>query len=221
MTYGEAGTARSAIGSGLIYYGIPKGSCVGLYFINRPEWLIVDHACSAFSYLLSFLSEIPSVRLIVVVGGIDDQMPSLPSTTGVEVVSYSKLLNQGRSRPQPFCPPKPDDVATICYTSGSCTVHGNLIANVAGATLSVKFYPSDVYISYLPLAHIYERANQVMTIYFGVAVGFYQGCRHVYLDLTLSGIPFPNNLVCWGKRESDLVSYQTSDSLRGGWVVVP
>lgn len=29
-----------------------------------------------------------------VVGGIDDQMPSLPSTTGVEVVSYSKLLNQ-------------------------------------------------------------------------------------------------------------------------------
>ena len=154
MTYGEAGTARSAIGSGLIYYGIPKGSCVGLYFINRPEWLIVDHACSAFSYvsvplydtlgpdavkyivnhavlqaifcvpqtlnsLLSFLSEIPSVRLIVVVGGIDDQMPSLPSTTGVEVVSYSKLLNQGRSRPQPFCPPKPDDVATICYTSGT------------------------------------------------------------------------------------------------------
>lgn len=31
------------------------------------------------------------------------------------------------------------------------------------------------YISYLPLAHIYERANQVMTVYSGVAVGFYQG----------------------------------------------
>ncbi|KAJ9700289.1 hypothetical protein PVL29_005886 [Vitis rotundifolia] len=224
MTYGEAGTARSAIGSGLIYYGIPKGSCVGLYFINRPEWLIVDHACSAFSYvsvplydtlgpdavkyivnhavlqaifcvpqtlnsLLSFLSEIPSVRLIVVVGGIDEQMPSLPSTTGVEVVSYSKLLNQGRSRPQPFCPPKPADIATICYTSGTTGTpkgavlsHGNLIANVAGATLSVKFYPSDVYISYLPLAHIYERVNQVMTVYFGVAVGFYQGDNLKLMD---------------------------------------
>lgn len=33
----------------------------------------------------------------------------------------------------------------------------------------------DSYISYLPLAHIYERANQVMAVYFGVAVGFYQG----------------------------------------------
>ena len=31
------------------------------------------------------------------------------------------------------------------------------------------------YISYLPLAHIYERANQVMSVYYGVAVGFYQG----------------------------------------------
>ncbi|XP_031397771.1 long chain acyl-CoA synthetase 6, peroxisomal-like [Punica granatum] len=224
MTYGEAGTARTAIGSGLISYGIPKGSSIGLYFINRPEWLIVDHACSAYSYisvplydtlgpdavkyivnhaavqaifcvpetlnlLLSFLSEIPTVRLIVVVGGIDEEMPSLPSTTGVKVLTYSKLLSQGQSNLQPFYPPKPDDIATICYTSGTTgtpkgavLTHGNLIANVAGSTFSVKFYPSDVYISYLPLAHIYERVNQVMTVYFGVAVGFYQGDNLKLMD---------------------------------------
>jgi len=224
MTYGEAATARSEIGSGLIYHGIPKGSCIGLYFINRPEWLIVDHACSAYSSisvplydtlgpdavkfivnhasvqvifcvpqtlnsLLSFLSDIPTVRLIVVVGGIDDQIPSLPSTTGVQVVTYSKLLSQGRSNLQPFCPPKPDDVATICYTSGTTgtpkgaiLTHGNLIANVAGTSLSVKFFPSDVYISYLPLAHIYERVNQIATVYNGVAVGFYQGDNMKLMD---------------------------------------
>ncbi|KAL7220477.1 hypothetical protein ACSBR2_013373 [Camellia fascicularis] len=224
MTYGEAATARSAIGSGLVYHGIPKGACVGLYFINRPEWLIVDHACSAYSYisvplydtlgpdavkfiinhavvqaifclpetlniLLSFLSEIPSVHLIVVVGGIDEQMPSLPSSTGVKVISYSKLLSEGRSSPQPFCPPKPDDVATICYTSGTTGTpkgavlsHENLITNVAGASLSVKFYPSDIYMSYLPLAHIYERANQVTMAHFGVAVGFYQGDNLKLMD---------------------------------------
>ncbi|TQD97581.1 hypothetical protein C1H46_016841 [Malus baccata] len=224
MTYGEAGTARSGIGSGLIYHGIPKGSSIGLYFINRPEWLIVDHACSAYSYisvplydtlgpdavkyivnhavvqvifcvpqtlnsLLSFLADIPTVRLIVVVGGVDDQIPSLPSSTGVKVVTYSKLLSQGSSSIQPFCPPKPEDVATICYTSGTTgtpkgavLTHGNFIANVAGSTIAVKFYPSDVYISYLPLAHIYERVNQVMTAYFGVAVGFYQGDNLKLMD---------------------------------------
>ncbi|RHN82051.1 putative long-chain-fatty-acid--CoA ligase [Medicago truncatula] len=224
MTYGEAGTARSAIGSGLIHYGIPKGAGIGLYFINRPEWLIVDHACSAYSYisvplydtlgpdavkyivnhalvqvifcvsqtlnsLLSYLSEIPTVRLIVVVGGIDDQIPSLPSSDGVQIISYTKLFSQGRSNLQPFCPPKPEDVATICYTSGTTgtpkgavLTHENFIANVAGATIDEKFNPSDVYISYLPLAHIYERANQVMTVYFGMAVGFYQGDNLKLMD---------------------------------------
>jgi hypothetical protein len=28
-----------------------KGACVGLFFINRPEWLIVDNACSAYSFI--------------------------------------------------------------------------------------------------------------------------------------------------------------------------
>ncbi|KAH1084102.1 hypothetical protein J1N35_023863 [Gossypium stocksii] len=46
------------------------------------------------SELLSFISSIPSVRLIVVVGGADEHLPSLPSTPGVKFVSYLKLLGQ-------------------------------------------------------------------------------------------------------------------------------
>nr|KJB12547.1 hypothetical protein B456_002G023800 [Gossypium raimondii] len=217
MTYGEAGTARAAIGSGLLFHGIPKGSCVGFYFINRPEWLIVDYACSAYSLvsvplydtlgpdavkyivnhadvkaifcvpqtlnsLRGFFNEIPSVHLIVVVGGMDNELPSLPPSTDIQIVTYAKLLSEGRGNPQPFSPPNPNDVATICYTSGTTgtpkgvvLTHGNLIANAAGCSIATKFYPSDIYISYLPLAHIYERGYQVLLAYFGVAVGFYQG----------------------------------------------
>lgn len=217
MTYGEASTARSAIGSGLSQHGIPKGSCIGLYFINRPEWIVVDHACSAYSYisvplydtlgpdavkfivnhasvqaifcvpqtlhtLISFLPEMPSVCLIVVVGCRDDQIQSLTLTKGVQVQSYSKFLSQGLANVLPFSAPKPDDIATICYTSGTTgtpkgvvLTHGNLIASVAGATFGVQLDSSDLYISYLPLAHIYERANQVLIVYYGGAAGFYQG----------------------------------------------
>ncbi|OAY27923.1 long chain acyl-CoA synthetase 6, peroxisomal [Manihot esculenta] len=224
MTYGEAGTERTRIGSGLRYQGMSNGSCIGLYFINRPEWLLVDHACSAYSFisvplydtlgpdavkyianhadiraifclpqiltpLLSFLSEISTVRLIVVVGGMEDQMPSLSSSTGVQVITYSKLLSQGRSNPHPLSPPKPEDVATICYTSGTTgtpkgvtLTHGNLIAHVAGLSVKANFYTSDVYLSYLPFPHIYERAFQVLLAYYGVAVGFYQGDTTKLMD---------------------------------------
>ncbi|THG01588.1 hypothetical protein TEA_029768 [Camellia sinensis var. sinensis] len=298
MTYGEVGTARLAVGSGLRSHGLSKGARIGLYFINKPEWLIVDHACSAYSYisvplydtlgpdavkyivnhadiqaifcvpetltsLLSFLSEMSSVRLIVVVGGIDEHLPSLP-TSGVKLTSYSMLLSQvnlsvvrvfdllwdtvgpqwrdtqagaSTSREeqsrvllegshlstvephqesselvsiigsdseklvpcpigeadtgnlQPLCPPKPEDVATICYTSGTTgtpkgvvLTHGNFIANAAGSSYAIKFYSSDIYISYLPLAHIFERANQVLSAYYGVAVGFYQGDNLKLMD---------------------------------------
>jgi len=74
-------------------------------------------------------------------------MPSTPVTSGVEIITYSRLLIQGKSSPQPFRPPKPEDVATICYTSGTTGTpkgavlsHGNFIANVAGSSLNIKFY---------------------------------------------------------------------------------
>ncbi|CAI0551380.1 unnamed protein product [Linum tenue] len=170
MTYGEAATAREAIGSGLRYHGLDKGACVGAYFINRPEWLIVDHACAAYSYIsvplydtlgpdaVKFVVNHADVQAIfctpetlnTVVGGVDENLPSLPSS-GVKLISYLKLIGEGRSSLQPFIPPKPEDVATICYTSGTTgtpkgvvLTHGNLIASVAGSSLSIKFNCSDI-----------------------------------------------------------------------------
>ncbi|KAM3273772.1 hypothetical protein ACQJBY_043141 [Aegilops geniculata] len=222
MTYGEASTSRTAIGSGLIYHGISEGARIGLYFINRPEWIIIDHSCAAYSYvsvplydtldavqfivnhatveaifcvpqtlstLLSFLTQMPCVRLIVVVGGDNANTPSTTAAAGVEIITYSRLHSQGKMSSQTYRPPKPEDVATICYTSGTTGTpkgavlsHENLIANVAGSSLGVKFYPSDVYISYLPLAHIYERANQIALLHYGVAIGFYQGDNLKLMD---------------------------------------
>eukprot|EP01018_Ginkgo_biloba_P036627 Gb_32723 [translate_table: standard] len=111
------------------------------------------------------------------------------SKAGIEIISYSKLLDQGRRNLQPFWPPMPEEVATICYTSGTTgtpkgavITHGNLIASVAGSSLSIKLYPSDVYLSYLPLAHIYERAITIGMVYNGVAIGFYQGDNMKLMD---------------------------------------
>jgi len=60
--------------------------------------------------------------------------------------------------------------------------HGNLVANSAGSAPFLDFRPGDVHMSYLPLAHIYERVNTVSCCHFGAAIGFYAGDVAALLD---------------------------------------
>ncbi|KAI3827303.1 hypothetical protein L1987_01376 [Smallanthus sonchifolius] len=80
-------------------------------FPNKTESLQIDLEFDEAEYvifsvigpltkLLSFFFKIPSVCLIVVVGGLDERIPSLPSATGVKVASFSQLITQ--NTPIPF-----------------------------------------------------------------------------------------------------------------------
>jgi len=42
-----------------------QGSSIGLYFINRPVWVITDHACSAYSYISVPLYDTLGIHLLV------------------------------------------------------------------------------------------------------------------------------------------------------------
>ncbi|MFS7914606.1 putative long-chain-fatty-acid--CoA ligase [Helianthus anomalus] len=67
------------------------------YIINHADVQAVFCVPSTLNVLLSLLSEISSVRIIMVVGGIDGHLPSLPATSGVQLISYSKLISLGHS----------------------------------------------------------------------------------------------------------------------------
>lgn len=60
----------------------------------------------------------------------------------------------------------PDDLLTIIYTSGTtgtpkgvCLTHNNVLANVKQCTNSFPVMPEDRFLSFLPLAHTYERTG--------------------------------------------------------------
>ena len=84
--------------------------------------------------------------------------------------------------------PQPDSLAAILYTSGTTGMskgvmltHGNIMAGVTGAVLRIQ--PADgsymnhenVYLSYLPLAHSFERVAMAAVLLAGGRVGFYSG----------------------------------------------
>ncbi|MGE5438511.1 MAG: AMP-dependent synthetase/ligase [Bacteroidota bacterium] len=59
---------------------------------------------------------------------------------------------------------KPDDICTIIYTSGTTGVpkgvmltNWNIVSNVLAASEAIPFTKDDVFLSFLPLCHIFER----------------------------------------------------------------
>ncbi len=106
-----------------------------------------------------------SPRNVILIEGVPVDSWNAAESSGITVWDIHCLEADGASHPSPHSPPSPDDVATFCYTSGSTgnpkgamLTHVNMIANYASSLAMnlVEVTKHDVYISYMPLAHIYE-----------------------------------------------------------------
>lgn len=73
-----------------------------------------------------------------------------------------------------------DDVATIIYTSGTTgeskgvmLSHGNILANLEAVIEAIELSNEDVFLSFLPLAHIYERtAGYYLPLRLGARIAY-------------------------------------------------
>jgi long-chain acyl-CoA synthetase len=70
---------------------------------------------------------------------------------------------------------KPEDLLTLIYTSGTTgnpkgvmLTHGNLASNIINTSSAVHIYPDDIFLSFLPLSHSFER---MAGYYTGLACG--------------------------------------------------
>jgi long-chain acyl-CoA synthetase len=87
----------------------------------------------------------------------------------------------------PAVPVQPDDLATIMYTSGTTgepkgvmLTHGNIVSEVLLALQAMELRTSDVYLSLLPLSHVFERLNGFHTmLYAGVTIAYAESLETV------------------------------------------
>ncbi|KAA6380360.1 MAG: long-chain acyl-CoA synthetase, partial [Streblomastix strix] len=79
--------------------------------------------------------------------------------------------------------PNEDDIFSIVYTSGTTAQpkgamikHGTFTIQLGAAYRNyLDLQPTDVHLSYLPLAHVLEWALQGLGLYVGIAIAFYRG----------------------------------------------
>ncbi|CAD7699780.1 unnamed protein product, partial [Ostreobium quekettii] len=154
------------------------------YISTHAEVRCVGCSAAVLNNMLQCLPDCPEINLLVVWGLDEGQLPRAPPGSSCRILTLAQVESLGRENLRPHIPPSSSDLATISYTSGTTGVpkgamltHGNLIANAA-ATVGVVDTgsgPGHRHISYLTLAHIYERVNLIISTFRGMSIGFYHG----------------------------------------------
>ncbi|XP_076003849.1 long-chain-fatty-acid--CoA ligase 1-like isoform X2 [Genypterus blacodes] len=171
------------LGTEAISYVIEKAS-ISTVICDVPE--------KAQLILQSIDSKTRSVKRIAIMEAFDDELVTQGQQSGVEILSLKEFEAFGKDHHQEPVPPKPEDLALVCFTSGTTgnpkgamLTHGNVISNLA-AVLRVlencKLNDHDIYISYLPLAHMFERVSQGSIFINGGRIGFFQGDIRLLMD---------------------------------------
>ncbi|NXO02880.1 ACSL1 ligase, partial [Rhinopomastus cyanomelas] len=246
ISYKEVADRAECLGSALLYRGFKPSQiqCIGIFSQNRPEWVIIENGCYAFSVVVVPLydtlgteaiihivnkadlslvfcdkpekaklllsnvekGETPILNTIVIMEPFGADLVERGKKCGVEIFSMRDMEELGRVHRQKPMPPKPEDLAIVCFTSGTTgnpkgamITHQNIVSNVSAFLKATEkaFVPStdDVLISFLPLAHMFERIVEVGICLFGAAqkpASYRLSCVCVCLHLTVCN-PVPRS----------------------------
>ncbi|XP_037687031.1 long-chain-fatty-acid--CoA ligase 1 isoform X3 [Choloepus didactylus] len=233
ISYKEVAELTECVGSALIQKGFKTSSdqFIGIFSQNRPEWVIIEQGCFAYSMVIvplydtlgadaiTYIVNKAELSLIFVdkpdkaqhlLEGVENKLtPSLKTLVimepygidlveqgrkcGVEIMSFRAMENLGRANRQKPKPPVPEDLAVICFTSGTTgnpkgalITHRNIVCDCSAFVKAtenvVNPSPDDILISFLPLAHMFERIVESIMLCHGAKIGFFQGDIRLLMD---------------------------------------
>uniref|UniRef100_A0A8C6I8X1 Long-chain-fatty-acid--CoA ligase n=1 Tax=Mus spicilegus TaxID=10103 RepID=A0A8C6I8X1_MUSSI len=166
------------------------------YIVNKAELSVIfaDKPEKAKLLLEGVENKLtPCLKIIVIMDSYGSDLVERGKKCGVEIISLKALEDLGRVNRAKPKPPEPEDLAIICFTSGTTgnpkgamITHQNIMNDCSGfikATESaLTLNASDTQISYLPLAHMYEQQLQCVMLCHGAKIGFFQGDIRLLMD---------------------------------------
>lgn len=149
--------------------------------LNETEVTTVICGKKELKKLVDISGQLDTVERVIC---LDNEVPSnvalVDRSTSWIISSFPDVERIGQENPVDADLPLPSDVAVIMYTSGSTGLpkgvmmtHANVLATVSAVMTIVPGLGSkDVYLAYLPLAHILELAAENVIAAVGSAIGY-------------------------------------------------
>lgn len=152
------------------------------------QTLLTSISCSA-NYLPGLIKlkkegKAQSVQNLISFDKFDESLKTQAKEVGINIYLMQEVINIGKSSDSvTLVPPTREDIYMFCYTSGTTgdpkaamLSHGNLIAVSSAANMmDVGITERDTTISYLPLAHSFEKCLFAFATANGCRYGFYSG----------------------------------------------
>lgn len=178
---------------GLIEIGLQKGDAVANHSYQNPIWLIVDlGAILAGAVTVPIFQNISQEHLEYEISDaqvkfIFSDKREIEIIETKKVISFEDLISLGAKVVGKYdFKSNPQDLATIIYTSGSTEkpkgvelTHHNLISQIKATEEFFPLAESEVILSFLPLAHIFERMVMMFYLSQGVSIYFADDIKNV------------------------------------------
>ncbi|KAF8516910.1 acetyl-CoA synthetase-like protein [Hysterangium stoloniferum] len=156
------------------------------YICNHAEISIVFVSSPHLPSILALSSRLSHLKVVVVIDNMSDEAQHVASSWAkhrkVELLSLKELEALGKVNRREIIPPTPEQVYSICYTSGTTgnpkgalLTHGQCAVAVLSVAMGVPFTEPGRLFSYLPLAHIYGRMAELVCLSLGGGIGYFTG----------------------------------------------
>ncbi|KAJ6500495.1 hypothetical protein C8R45DRAFT_1051694 [Mycena sanguinolenta] len=136
--------------------------------------------------ILKMASKTPLLKMIVSIDTLTPEIRKVFTEWGqmhnILVKDMLELEALGQANLIEPIPCVPSDIATICYTSGTTNLpkgvlltHGQFASGVVTNLFGLELPEDSSAFSYLPLAHIYGRINEMASYAVGTRIGYFTG----------------------------------------------
>ncbi|KAJ1642258.1 medium-chain fatty acid-CoA ligase faa2 [Coemansia asiatica] len=199
-------TELAAFRTGRYSVGVIDASGVGRaeFDMNHSEMHVVVCSMDKITRMLDRIKYTPRIRAIVSMDRLDcskphaSTQPFSPQTieklkqkareAGVYLTDMDQVIQDGRTNPTEARPSKPEDLCTLCYSSGTAgaqkgvlATHKSFVYAARSAALAMRFGPQ-TYFSYIPLYHVFDRYAVYAIMHTGIKIGFYHGDMQALLE---------------------------------------